>query len=131
MVSEIFGLKISSVLVSEIFGLEKSLCFSLGNIWSQKKFRSRSRMKFLVSSLSAPPSPPSPHLKWREIWSNHFFGTMTTTFERGVKKMFSPIFFFFQEWSEMAKKLIKSLFFLSRGPFWGKLFLFFFLLNLR
>ena len=36
----------------ENFGLKKSLGIGLENIWSQKKSRYRSRMKFLVSSLS-------------------------------------------------------------------------------
>ena len=37
----------------ENLGLEKKSRIGLENIWSQKKSRYRSRMKFLVSSISA------------------------------------------------------------------------------
>ena len=71
-------------------------------------------------------------LNLREKWSNHFFWHHDAPFIRrwgDQKKKFS------HKLSEMGKKLVKSLFSRikaqSRGPFWGDLFLFFLLFNLR
>ena len=54
---------------------------------------------------------------------------------RGLNKFFGQKIIFFQKWSEMAKKKVKSLFFKDQGPisrpFWDNLLLSFLLFNLR